>query len=140
MEMHNEARKGSRGNRQELGRVLSQFEGWRAEKQRGEKIPPQLWQAAASLYPRYSVNRIARALRLGSMDLRDRVRPDRKNRRPKRQEAAQFVPLSVAPAGGLADCRLMVKDGRKARLTIRLKGAAVGSLVEVLREVWSRGT
>jgi hypothetical protein len=34
----------------------------------------------------------------------------------------------------------MVKDGRKARLTIRLKGAAVGSLVEVLREVWSRGT
>jgi hypothetical protein len=139
MEKHNDDPKGSRGNQQELTRVLKQFARWRADKIKGDRIPQPLWQAAASLYSHYSVNKIARSLRLDSGDLGDYVRPARKNRRSKRQEIPHFMPLAVGAAGGLADCHILVKDGRKARVTIRLKGAGVGALVELLRELWSRG-
>jgi hypothetical protein len=139
MEMLNDAKNGPRGNQQELKGVVKQFEQWRVEKGKGERIPQQLWRAAASLYPHYSVNQIARSLRLDSGDLGDHVHPARKSRRWKRQEIPHFMPLAVAPAGGLADCRIKVQDGRRARVTIRLKGAGVGPLVELLRELWNRG-
>jgi len=128
------------GIQQDLESVLKQFERWRAQKQDGERIPQHLWQAAASLYPYYSMYKIARSLRLDSGDLRERIQlTGGKNRRSKSHEVPQFMPLSVAPAEGLADCRIKVKDGRKARVTIHLKGAGVQPLVEVLREIWSRG-
>ena len=122
---------------QDLEAVLRQFEHWRAGKQRGERIPKQLWQAAASLYPRYSVNKIARSLRLDGADLRNYVPLDRNNRRSKRREMPQFMSLPVAPSGGLADCRIKVTDGRRVHVSIRLKGAGVDSVVQVLRELWS---
>ena len=125
---------------QDLESVLKQFERWRAQKQDGERIPQHLWQEAASLYPRYSMYKIARSLHLDSGDLRDHIQlPGGKNRRTKSHEVPQFMPLAVAPVEGLADCHIKVKDGRKARLTIHLKGAGVQPLVEVLREIWSRG-
>ena len=128
------------GIQQDLESVSKQFERWRGQKQEGERIPQHLWQAATSLYPQYSMYKISRSLRLDSGDLRDRIhRGGGKNRRPKSHEVTQFMPLSVAPAEGLADCHIKVKDGRKARLTIRLRGAGVQPLVELLREIWSRG-
>mgnify|MGYP001198447607 FL=1 len=48
----------------ELAGVIQQFQRWRASRGRMEKIPDALWHAASSLYPRYTVFRIARALRL----------------------------------------------------------------------------
>ena len=122
---------------QDLKAVLRQFEQWRAAKQRGERIPQHLWKAATSLYPRYTVNRIARYLRLDGADLRDYVDLGRKKRGSKRQEVPQFVPLSVGGCGGRADCRIKVTAGVRARAAIRLKGAGVESVVEVLRELWS---
>jgi len=123
---------------QDLKAVLRQFEQWRARKQRGERIPQHLWKAAASLYPGYTVNRIARYLRLDGADLRDYVDLGKKNRGSKRREMPQFMPLSVGVSGGRADCRIKVTVGGRARATIRLKGAGVESVVEVLRQLWSR--
>jgi hypothetical protein len=40
---------------------------------------------------------------------------------------------SLRSAEGLADCHIKVKDGRKARLTIHLKGA--GSAINLTREL-----
>ena len=132
-------RNDSLNNQQDLEAVLRQFERWRAERKTGARIPRQLWQAAASLHPRYSVFQIARALRLDFVDLRDHIHPARKPSKANRNHAAQFVPLPLSPAGGLADCRLKVSEGRRVRLLIRLKAAGVGPVVELLREVWSRG-
>jgi hypothetical protein len=138
--MKSKRRNDAPGIQRDLETVLKQFERWRAHKQDGERIPQHLWQAAISLYPNYSMNKIARSLRLDSGDLRDRIQlTDGKNRRSKSQEIPQFMPLAVAPAEGLADCHIKVKDGRKSRLTIQLKGVGVQALVEVLREIWSRG-
>jgi hypothetical protein len=136
------ARKGNTAAslQQDLESVSKQFERWRGHKHEGERIPQQLWQAATALYPQYSMNKIARSLRLDSGDLRDRIhRAGGRNRRSKSHEIPQFMPLTVASADGLADCHIKVTDGRKARLTIRLKGAGVQPLVELLREIWSHG-
>jgi hypothetical protein len=129
------------GIQQDLESVLKQFERWRAQKQEGERIPQHLWQAAALLHPHYSMHKIARSLRLDFGDLRDHIQlTGEKKRRSKSHEVPQFMPLAVASASeGLADCRIKVKDGRKARLTIHLKEVGVQPLVEVLQEIWSRG-
>lgn len=132
-------RNDSLNNQQDLEAVLLQFARWRAERKTGERIPQQLWQAAASLHPRYSVYQIARALRLDFLDLRDHIHPYRKKGGSKREGSLQFMQLPIAPAEGLADCRLKVSEGRRVRLLIRLKAAGVGPVVELLREVWSRG-
>jgi hypothetical protein len=139
MEMTREANEGSAVGDQALEGVLKQFEAWRAEKRRGERIPSELWRAAASLYPRYSLNQIARALGLDSVDLKGHVHPTRKMGRRKPQEVPSFVPLSVVPAAGVAECRIRLREGRRARLAVRVKGAGAGALVELLRELWSRG-
>ena len=135
MEMTREANEGSAGADQAPAGVVRQFETWRADKQRGERIPLDLWRAAASLYPRYSLDQIARALRLDSVDLKGHVRPSRKTGRPKREQVPAFVPMSVVPAGGVGECHIRLSDGRRARLAVRVKGAGVGALVELLREL-----
>ena len=128
------------GDQHDLQSVVTQFERWRGQKQEGERIPQHLWQTATSLYPQYSMNKIARSLRLDSGDLRDRIHlAGEKNRWSKSHEVPQFMPLAMAPAAeGLADCHIKVKDGRKARLAIHLKGAGVQLLVDLLREIWGR--
>ena len=52
----------------------------------------------------------------------------------------QFMQLPVAMSGGgVADCRLKLKDGRGVRITLRLNGAGTDAVIEVLRQLWSRG-
>ena len=133
----------------ELAGVVQQFQRWRASRHKIERIPEALWQAATSLYPRYTVCRIARALRLDFVDLRDRIHPKgRKSRRLNDKGAfgggfeadgLHFMELPAAAVAGLSECRVKVKDGpRGTRITIRLKGAGVGQLLQTLRGLWSR--
>lgn len=133
-----ESAEGANG-RQDVRRVADAFERWRAEKKPGERIPQALWQAAISLHPRYSVYQIARALRLDFVDLRDRVGPLAKKAGGKGEKTAQFVQLPMAMGSGVADCRVKVTGGQKVRITVKLRGAAPGTVVELLRQLWSRG-
>ncbi len=124
-----------------LEAVLARFTQWRATRKKIERIPQALWQAAASLYPRYSVHQIAKALRLDFVDIRNLIHPERKKkgRPPKHNEAPQsFLPLSLEPAGGRADCHIRMHDGRHLQVEIHLKDSAVGPLVELLQAVWNR--
>jgi len=136
-----------RNEKKDLEVVQQLFTEWRANKQKGERIPLRLWKAAASLAGRHSVHRIARGLRLNFVELRGHIRGKHAGRfrsqakGGKRTTAASpFVELPVATAGqpGRVDCRLKLNDGRRARLTLRLEGVGIGSLVQLLREVWSR--
>jgi hypothetical protein len=128
------------GGGQDLNAVIDAFERWRAEKRPGERIPQRLWQASISLHPRYSVYQISRALRLDFVDLRDRVGRSGSGKKGggKGQKGPQFVQLPMAMGGGVADCRVKVRGGRKVRITVKLRAAAPGTVVELLRELWSR--
>lgn len=132
------------GNGQELQTVVEAFGRWRAGRKMGERIPQQLWQAAVSVYPRHSVHRIARALRLDSGDLRNRCAGVKASRTRGRQaRGPQFMPIAVTPAigdGGVVDCRVWVREGRKIRIQLKVNGAGTGSVIELLRELWRSGS
>ena len=130
------------GRGQDLQAVVDAFKGWRAEREIGQRIPQQLWQAAVTLHPRHSVYRIARALHLDSGDLRERVGLKRTKSGSRNAKGPQFVQLPMAAASkeGVADCWVRARDGKRARITIRLSGAGTGAVIEVLRQLWSRGS
>ena len=129
------------GRGQDLQAVVDTFERWRAEREIGQRIPQELWQAAVTLHPRHSVYRIARALHLDSGDLRERVGLKRTRGGSRNAKGPQFVQLPMAAASkeGVADCWVRARDGKRARITIRLRGAGTGAVIEVLRQLWSRG-
>lgn len=132
----------------DLEAVGRQFAQWRTTRQKIERIPQSLWQAAASLYPRYSVHQIARALRLDFVDLRAHIHPAGPARRRSQRkvtlavgaqaESAPFLELPVpTAAAGPSECIVKLKEGpRGTRITIRMKGAGVRPLVELLQALW----
>lgn len=131
----------------DLQHVVHQFQQWRVDRHKLERIPEPLWQAAASLHPRYSVFHIARALRLNFNDMRDRIHGKRKvvgAQKHSRSAVAgaetdglHFVEM---PAAAMADGEVKVRIGaRGIRMSIRLKGAGVGQMLERLRGLWSCG-
>ena len=128
--------------------VVNRFQEWRRSRTKIERIPEALWHAAVALYPRYSVFRIARALRLNFVELRDRVRPKAKasgrvNRKstPASVQRLHFMELpAAAGGGGQSECQLRVRKGRRGtRITLRFKGSGVGQLLETLRGLWGTG-
>ena len=58
------------GEQPNLDEIRAQFEQWRHSRDKGKAIPEALWEAAASLYPAYSLHRISRALRLNHTKLK----------------------------------------------------------------------
>ena len=129
----------------QLSAVVDRFQQWRRSRTKIGRIPDALWQAAIALYPRYTVFRIARALGLNFVELRDRVRPKVKasgggNRKstPASVERLHFMELPAAAEGGSqSECHLKVRNGRcGTRITLRLKGSGVGQLLETLRGLW----
>jgi len=126
------ARGDARLAEQSLEEVQSQFQAWRQQRPRGQRIPEELWQASAALYPRYSIYKIARALRLDHMDLKQRINRFGNSRSTVKHEA-QFIELpfsnAVAHAG---ECTVKVKARRGSRIHIKVKGTGVGAVLEAL--------
>jgi len=69
-----------------------QFEGWRAQKRGRERIPQNLWRAAAQLCQSHSLPRVARWLRLNPTALRARIR--KTSPRDPRRSPTFVVPSS----------------------------------------------
>ena len=126
------------GNRSQSGQkgleeVQGQFQDWRRERTKGQRIPDPLWQAAVALYPRYSVYRISRTLRLDHMDLKARVGVGEKRRSKGRQEP-QFIELPfTGSTPDTAECMVKVRDRRGSRIHIKVKGTGLGPLLEALK-------
>jgi len=130
-----------------LADVVKQFEQWRASRTKTwERIPESLWQAAVALYPRYNINRIARAIRLDYVDVRDHIHPEGKgNHRPKAvaregsgNDELHFLELPTAAGGAVGECSVKVREGPWGkRISIRVKGSGVGQLLQTLRGLWS---
>jgi hypothetical protein len=116
-------------------RTLSQrFSRWRANRQPGQRIPTELWQAAARLASTDGVSRISAALKLSYYDLQRRLArvpvP-----RPRPRVPPTFVQLPSPPvAPGLGEpgtVELVHASG--ARLTLRLPNATPRDLLPLVR-------
>jgi hypothetical protein len=122
---------------QALGRDLEEvrelFDRWRESRKRGTRIPAELWQAAVSLFPRYTVNRISRVLRLGYEDVRTRVETEREGG----AQDYRFWELRLSELQGhIGECRLRAEDGAGRKVELELKSIGAGELVQLLGGLW----
>jgi len=129
-------RNDSQSRQPSLEEVQGKFQTWRRQRPKGQRIPEALWQAAVALYPRYSVYQISRTLRLDHMDLKGRVGAVEKRSSKGRQEP-QFIELPFASSTPpeTAECMVKVRDRRGSRIHIKVKGSAIGPLLEALKEL-----
>jgi hypothetical protein len=117
----------------QLQRLAQRLKAWRATRTRSQRIPDELWRAAADLARVHGLSRTAAALRLSYYDLKRRLVAGRIQRR-RRVTPAPFV--EVAPpawAPGLGEhgtVELVQASG--ARLTLRLPNASASDLLALV--------
>ena len=126
-----------------LEEVAAHFEHWRGEKQKGERIPDQLWSEAIALIEDYGLSQVTRRLRLSGRDLnKRRGLPGSGRRRARRAEApATFVELTpevVVQAQrrqSTAPCLELIRpDGLRLRIEPG-EGIDAGAVLERFMEV-----
>ena len=81
--------------------VEQRFRRWRESRKQGQRIPADLWAAAAGLAKQHGVHRVARELRLDYNGLKNCVGPVGPAKRAAKIDA-QFVELFGAPASTAA--------------------------------------
>jgi len=107
-----------------------QFENWRRERQRGQRIPENLWVTAVELAKQHGVWPTARALHLDHSRLKRRVRKGEGD-----ENSGAFVEL-ISQGAMVCTCTVEMEDARGARMRIELKGAAA-DVTALSRTFWS---
>jgi hypothetical protein len=103
----------------EIEEAREQFENWRRDRKRGERIPANMWETAVGLAKQHGVWPTAKALHLDHSRLKRLVRNDQGD-----EKSSAFVEL-IPQGGMLYSCVVEMEDGRGARMRVELKGAAV---------------
>lgn len=117
----------------DLEEIRERFERWRDNRKRGARIPAELWQAAVSLFPRYSVNQISRALGLDYEGVRNRV----ENERDGGAKGFRFWELRLSELQAhIGECRLRAEDGAGRKVELELKSIEAGQLLQLIGELW----
>ena len=114
----------------EIEKAQLQFEAWRRERQRGQRIPESLWLTAVELAKQHGVWPTARALHLDHSRLKRRVHNGEED-----EKSGAFVEL-IPQGVTLCACTVEMEDGRGARMRIEMKGAAA-DLTALSRTFWS---
>ena len=114
--------------------LARQLMAWRARRRPGQRIPEELWKAAADLARLHGLSPMATALKLSYYDLQRRWRSGGE-RSPDRPPQPQFVELPPLGASYSATepgtVELLRPSG--ARLTIRLPDASPRQLLPLVQ-------
>ncbi|HLQ78570.1 MAG TPA: hypothetical protein VK210_14515 [Terriglobia bacterium] len=114
----------------EIEEAQRQFENWRGERKRGERIPKNLWGSAVELAKQHGVWPTARALHLDHNRLKRRV--GNGDDEVKNDAFVELIPQEALRC----TCIVEMEDGRGARMRIELKGAAA-DVTALSRTFWS---
>ena len=127
----------SQATGRDLEAVREQFEHWRESRKVGARIPSELWQAAVSLHPRYTVNQISRSLRLDYMDVRKRVDCKTASGKGSGANDYRFWELKFSELQGhIGECRLRAEDGTGRKVELELKSIGGEQLLQLLEGLW----
>ena len=117
----------------QLQPLAQRLKAWRAARTPGQRIPDELWKAAADLARVHGLSRTSSALKLSYYDLQRRFLAGRIQRR-RRVTLAPFVevaPPALTPGlGERGTLELVQVSG--ARLTLRLPNASPKDLVPLV--------
>lgn len=125
---------------QDLEELGVRFEEFRSSHRLRERLPEELWAAAAEIAMRRGLNITARALRLDIDNLKKRMGQQvglpkaKRGRRKKTLPAAPAAFLELlAPAGSAAaSCTVEVESVRGGKLRMELKGLGTGEIAQLL--------
>ena len=105
------------GEQPSLDEIRAQFEQWRHSRDKRKAIPGALWEAAASLYPTYSLHRISKELRLNHTKLKHYVQglsPDLS------VPTASFIELGFAKPAPACQYMVEMQHQNGARMTMQV--------------------
>jgi len=127
-------------NLEELDRRFSQ---WRERCRQGERIPAQLWAAAAQMAREHGVSRIATRLRLNTVALKRHMHAG--EGQPAGASAPEFVeliaaasaPVTTAPPAAARECVIELENAQGAKMRVELNGPGLAGLAHLCRGFWS---
>ena len=123
----------------ELAAVQQQFAQWRANRQRGARIPARLWNLAAQVAAKYGVSRTKSVLQLDYYSLKkhlQRAPARRAGKTPRISDQPTFLELAPSPLANSAECVIEFQDGAGASLRIQLKGTTCPDIVALGQSFW----
>ena len=130
-----------------IDEVKQKFEEWRKTKKGRERIPERLCDAAVSLSNAYSINQIAREIRLSYSALKNRIiekeeDPSIKNedRIIERVAAPTFIELDFEQPAFVSECIVEMQDTSGAKMRMCFKGKTDFDLLELGKAFWRNGT
>jgi len=137
-------------NSAEVREVVGQFEHWRFNKNKRERIPPKLWGMAVRLCKTYSLNRVAGRLGLNYTALKveaDRRSPD--VQRPglhRRHHKPAFVELTpgnlaagIIPGSSSAEYVVEAPQAGKGIPRILIRGASASEVAALISALHAEG-
>ena len=107
-----------------LEEVSNQFENWRKNKRNHrEPIPKKLWQAAAELAKKHSINQVSKALHLSYADLKDHLYGPSIPKQKTKEKPASFIELKCDSPLMEQETTLEMQDPKGYKMRICFKGS-----------------
>ena len=110
------------------------FKTWRASRRRGERIPEELWQAAADHARRHGLSATAAMLKVSYYDLKRRqLAGDTSRRSGSRAPVFVEMPVTPVPPSGEERGTVELVQAGGARLILRFPSASPNDLLPVVQ-------
>jgi hypothetical protein len=118
----------------QLHPLVQRLKAWRATRPSGQRIPEDLWKAAADLARVHGLNPTAAALKLSYYDLQRRVSGANvpRRRRVPRASFVQLAPPALLPVPG-PEGTLELVQASGARLILRFPNARPRDLLSMVQ-------
>jgi hypothetical protein len=123
-----------------LEEVQAQFENWRRTRNnRRDPIPSRLWEAAVKLSDSYSINIVAKALRLNYSDLKEHVHERSAGANVKTLPAAGFIDLGCSQSHFESECVVKMQDASGLKIKMSVRGKADFNLLQLAKAFIDKG-
>ena len=126
------------GGRPTIESVQRQFSGWRREREAREKIPEDLWAAAARLTKEHSIDKVSRSLRLNHTDLKKHAALANRQGSGPKQHAPAFVELDISSLRQAApEYTVEMEDAEGRKMRICVNGARGMDVLDFASKLWN---
>ena len=117
-----------------LEEVQWKFEQWRRDRDKREAIPKALWEAAASLYPAFSLNCISRTLRLNYNRLKHYIHEQSMDSSMPTQ--TKFIEMDLSSPVPAQQYNVEMEHRNGDRMTVQ--GMNSQDMIELAQIFWQR--
>jgi hypothetical protein len=122
-----------------LERLRKRFESWRQQREKGTRIPEELWQAAMEQSANLGVNQVSQALRLNYNDFKKRIKSSGKPVVSVSEQPA-FVEVALNRVDGARECVVEIESSAGDRMKLRFRGESAMDVIEWSRAFWRPGS